>query len=281
MALHGEELLPPQFESVRPVADDMALVQKEGKWGLLKVDEKRRFRLSVNKGMEVGFRHHVFDTRIRVDLPTFISSTNTTLVADKESGCLIDRRSWDGVDSESGNYVEYDCRLNIPSQLTDEVSTVTYPVTVVYDDIRSAVIDMPVQAWHVKYYTVDIAEADAKLNNGAYTFIVNIEKDHIPGEMDYPFSVSVDAKGLKYELVKVSETRWRCKLLSLKQGLNTVNVEIMEQGCPPKIYPFEVTYQKPSPKVKTPTQQVKIEKSKTAPLKPTAPTNPGGSNIKL
>lgn len=280
LALNGEELLPPQFESVRPVADDKAVVMKDGKWGLIKVDEKRHFRLSVNKGMEVGFRHHVFDTNIRVDLPPYISSMHTTLLADKEGGCLIDKRSWDGNDSESGNYVEYDCRLNIPAALADEVTTVTYPVTVQYDGILSRVIDMPVKAWHVRYYTVDIAEADAKLSGGTYTFVINIDKDPIPGEMDYPFSVSVDAKGLKYDLTKVSETRWRCKLLSLKPGLNTVNVQIMEQGCPPKTYPFEVTYQKPSPKAKNPSQQVKIEKRPSAGNRP-APQNQGGSNIKL
>ncbi len=280
LALNGKELLPPQFESVRPVADDKAVVMKDGKWGLIKVDENRHFRLSVNKGIEVGFRHHVFDTNIRVDLPNYISSTNTTLVSDKEGGCLIDRRSWDGNDTESGNYVEYDCRLNIPSTLSDEVTTVTYPVTVQYDGILSRVIDMPVKAWHVRYYTVDIAEADAKLSGGTYTFVINIDKDPIPGEMDYPFSVSVDAKGLKYDLTKVSETRWRCKLLSLKPGLNTVNVQIMEQGCPPKTYPFEVTYQKPSPKAKAPSQQVKIEKRPSAGNRPT-PQNQGGSNIKL
>ena len=280
LALNGDELLPPQFESVRPVADDKAVVMKDGKWGLIKVDEARHFRLSVNKGMEVGFRHHVFDTNIRVDLPPYISSMHTTLLADKEGGCLIDKRSWDGNDTESGNYVEYDCRLNIPAALADEVTTVTYPVTVQYDGILSRVIDMPVKAWHVRYYTVDIAEADAKLSGGTYTFVINIDKDPLPGEMDYPFSVSVDAKGLKYDLTKVSETRWRCKLLSLKPGLNTVNVQIMEQGCPPKVYPFEVTYQKPSPKAKAPAQQVKIEK-RTSPTPRPNPQNQGGSNIKL
>ena len=53
LALNGEELLPPQFESVRPVADDKAVVMKDGKWGLIKVDENRHFRLSVNKGIAI------------------------------------------------------------------------------------------------------------------------------------------------------------------------------------------------------------------------------------
>ena len=127
----------------------------------------------------------------------------------------------------------------------------------------------------MKYFDVDIVEADSKLNNGIYTFIVNIDKKMEEGEIDYPFSVNVTTDNLPFKLTRMSETRWKCQLLKLKSGLNTVNVEIIEQGCPPKVYPFEVNYHRPA-------APVQINKKPTPTPKP-KPVNPssGESNIKL
>ena len=275
LAYNGNELLPPQFDSAKAFENGMALVQKDGKWGLVGVDVNRSFRLFANDRKDVGFRHRVFDTTIRLDLPAYIPSAKTEIVTERESGCHIDKRSWEGNDTENGNYVQYNCQLHIPSALSDTTAIITYPVTVEYDGLTSKVIDMPVRAWLVKYFDVDIVEADAKLNNGIYTFIVNIDKKMEAGEIDYPFSVNVTTDNLPFKLTRMSETRWKCQLLKLKGGVNTVNVEIMEQGCPPKVYPFEVTYQRPAAPVQI------AKKPKPAPNPKPANHSSGDSNIKL
>jgi len=49
-------------------------------------------------------------------------------------------------------------------------------------------------------------------------------------------------------LEKISETRYKCKVLALREGTNNIVVQILEQGCPPAAFPFEVTYTRPSAK---------------------------------
>ena len=137
LAYNGKELLPPQFDSAKALENDMALVQKDGKWGLVGVDANRSFRLFVNGRKDVGFRHRVFDTAIRLDLPAYIPSAKTEIVTERGSGCHIDKRSWDGNDTDNGNFVQYNCQLNIPATLPDTTTVITYPVTVEYDGLTS------------------------------------------------------------------------------------------------------------------------------------------------
>ena len=47
---------------------------------------------------------------------------------------------------------------------------------------------------------------------------------------------------LKYE--KISETRYKCIVSNLQEGENNLNIFVTEKGCPPSIFPFEITYQK-------------------------------------
>lgn len=43
----------------------------------------------------------------------------------------------------------------------------------------------------------------------------------------------------------MSEVRHKCKVHSLREGVNNIVVQIVEQGCPPASFPFEVEYHKP------------------------------------
>ena len=101
------------------------------------------------------------------------------------------------------------------------------------------------------------------MEQGNVSFTINISADKQPGENDYPFEVEIKTDSLQTELAKISETRYKCKLFALAEGINNVNINILENGCPPSVFPFEITYIKPvkksrnKPEVK---EEVKIEK---------------------
>ena len=75
--------------------------------------------------------------------------------------------------------------------------------------------------------------------------------------------MEIKTDSLQTELAKISETRYKCKLFALAEGVNNVNINILEDGCPPSVFPFEITYIKPvkrtrnKPGIK---EEVKIEK---------------------
>lgn len=239
------EVLPPQFEDILVCIDDKAIVKLSGKYGMVKVIKDKTFRLSMNKGNDIPFRHRKYETVVRADLPVEISSENTRIEIDPKTGCEIDMTSKEYRDTESGNFVQYNCVLNIPSDLSDSISEISYPVQVLYDGLISPVIPFMVKGWHYKYFYVDAVDSETTVSDGTFSFTFNIVADRSIGEDVYPWDVTINADTLKTEIERLSETRYKCKIYSLNEGANNIIINVTEQGCPPVPFPYVVTYTKP------------------------------------
>lgn len=251
----NKEILPPQFDNLITCFGDKAFVRLSGKLGMIQVFKDEDFKISVNKGNPIDFRHQKYETTIRLDLPHMISSHNTRIDINPKSGCDVDMTSSKKVDTEYGNYIQYNCVLSIPSSLPDEMyndsrNEITYPTQVIYDELKSPIIPLKIKAWHYKYFNVDLNESEASIHQGMLSFTFNINAERIPGEAVYPTNINIQTDSLQYELEKLSETRYKCKVLKLNEGTNNIIVQIIEDGCPPTSFPFEVTYTKPSAKTK-------------------------------
>ena len=243
-------VLPPQFEEQPSCFDDKAIVRMDDRYGLLQLDTAQTFHLSMFKGKDIPFKHQTFETTIRLDLPTTIRADRVSIEMPPDSGCEIDRTSGEFKNTMFGNYVQYDCTLHIPQSLSDDETTeIEYPLHVIYEGLISPLIPFSVKAWHYKYFVVDIIESETALDKGnlSFTFNINAERD----QDVYPMSVDIQADSLAYELEKFSEARYKCRVQNLREGVNNIVVRVVEQGCPPVSFPFEITYTKPVAQTKT------------------------------
>ena len=249
------DILPPQLDELITCFDDKAFVRLNGKCGMLQVLKDEEFKISINKGNPIGFKHQKYETTIRLDLPKEISAYKTRIEVDPESGCDIDMPSGEKKDTESGNIIQYDCVLDIPKSLPDEMydderNEITYPIQVVYDGLKSPIIPFKVKAWHYKYFNVDVNNAENSIHQGTLSFTFNINAERNPGDAVYPTDVIIQADSLQCEKEKIPETRYKCKVFDLSEGINNIVVQIIEQGCPPASFPLEVTYTKTVAKTK-------------------------------
>jgi hypothetical protein len=119
------------------------------------------------------------------------------------------------------------------------------------------VIPLKVNAWYYKYFVVDIDNSQTSVSNGLASFVFNINADRIASDGIYMMNVSLQTDSLIYDVTKQSETRYKCKVISLKEGVNNIFVQIQEEGCPPALFPFEIEYSKPKKK-----QEVIVVKKK-------------------
>ena len=275
---NGEIVLPVQFDEVGFFINDFAVVCADDKWGMLTFDPDLRFRLIMHNGKDIAFRHKDVTTTIKLELPAVISAEKCRFDIDERHGCIIDKISLETRNTENGNFVQYNCTLTIPESLPDVITEIQYPVQITYDGIKYPIVPIKTNAWHYKYINVDLDEKETTLEQGNVSFTINISADKQPGENDYPFEVEIKTDSLQTELSKISETRYKCKLFALAEGVNEVNINILENGCPPSVFPFEITYIKPvaetpeKPEVK---EEVKIEKKvKPKVRKPAKPTGP-------
>ena len=264
-----EEMLPAQFDKVSTCFGNKAFVQLNGKFGLLAIDKDAKFSLKINKGNDVAFLHQKFETVVRVDMPTYTLSEKTYLEIDPSCGIELDKTSRVKKDTESGNFVEYHCVLNIPNNLPDEIEEISYPIQVVYNGLKSPVINHKINAWFYKKFEVEEDESQRQVENGTLTFVFNIKNAHLDGSI-VKFDVSVLADTLSVQREdKMSETRYKYKVEGLNEGINNIVVQILEQGCPPASFPFEVEYHKPVEKTKTtPAEQEKVVIKKKPKVQP-------------
>ena len=259
----GKEVLPPQFKEVNLIVDDKAIVCLNGKYGLLQMHPNDRFRFSLNKGDALGFRHKRFETTIRLDVPSYVHSNATTIDMDGVAGILVDKISRETKNTEYGNYVQYDCVLDIPEGITDELSPISFTANINYDGLRAVPTPFTANAWHSQYYNVEINEKETTISNGTLAFTSDIDPKRLAGEAVYPYTVTLNTN-LHFELVeKVSETRYKWKVTGLKEGMNTINVQIQEDGCPPAEVSFDVEYVKRS--AKSGPDKVVVTKNKPKP----------------
>lgn len=170
----------------------MIIVKTKEGWGMIEIDESQGFRIRINKGNAIGFRHQKYETNIRVDLPTYISANNTRLYVADGKGCTIDNTSCEMKNTESGNYVKYNCTLDIPANLPDEVTDVDYSVQVRYEGLLSSVIPVKSKAWYIKYYNVDIDNPETTISDGVVSFSFGIIVEKKSGEEDFPLTVTAE-----------------------------------------------------------------------------------------
>ena len=46
----------------------MIIVKTKEGWGMIEIDESQGFRIRINKGNAIGFRHQKYETNIRVEI---------------------------------------------------------------------------------------------------------------------------------------------------------------------------------------------------------------------
>lgn len=251
LTFRSKQLLPQQFEKVGLRYGNKAFVKLNDKWGVIEIIPNLSYSININKGEYVPFRHQKFDTQIRLDLPAEISAKYAKIDIPAESRCIIDKTSRETKDTESGNYVVYDCSLIIPDSLPDIEKTITYsPISITYDNLQLFDTQTDIKAWHLKSYNVDPIESETSISNGILSFTININADKNVGESDYPFEVTIKADSVSVETEKISETRRKFQVSNLKEGVNNLNILVTEKGCPPAVFPFEITYTKPVPRKK-------------------------------
>lgn len=260
------QILPQQFEEVGLLYDNKAFVKSKGRWGIIEILPGLDYSLKLNKGQDVAFRHQTFETQIRLDLPAQISAKDARIDIPTSSGCIIDKTSRETKDTESGNFVVYNCSLNIPEALPDTMTNITYsPVSISYDGISLFDKSINIVAWHYKRYNVDPIDSETSIKDGVASFTINVNVDKNSGERDYPFDVKIEADSVAVQYEKLSETRYKCFVSNLQEGNNNLNILVTEKGCPPSVFPFEVYYTKPVPKKKTQESVVVRKKSPQVP----------------
>lgn len=281
----GEEMLPPQFDALMTCFARNAFVRLGGKCGMLAIEKDAMFKMKLGDGSDIGFLHKNQITEVTIETPTYIPAERTSIEFLDDCGVELEKTSKINKNTEYGNVVKYNCTLTIPKNLSDELQEVAYPVQLTYNGLKSPIFEYTINEWFVKQYDVEIDKDQQSVVNGAFSFIINIQETKSDSRM-FPFDVYVKAgqaestssveevqkiiqdvpeeattEGAEPKAAplpldidnegKINEFRYKFKVSNLQEGNNNIVIEVVEQGCPPAVFPYQVEYHKPVEKTKT------------------------------
>lgn len=259
----ADTILPPQFKTVGPLFDDKAIVNLNGKWGLIQAIRGESFDLKLNRGRKLGLRHSVNETDIQLTLPKGISPQESSLeIIGKDAGCSIDRlRAERHGDGTQVGYITYPCMLDFPSNgLPDTYMEhdidchLSYDARVMYNGLRSPVLSFTADVWHDKYITPEIPETDSYFQDGKYHFTLLLNSKELGQSYSTHVEITLSNNDTTAtyislydtnEIRKVAEDKYDIWLPHIAAGTNSITVVIVEDGGLETDDPFDVIYEKP------------------------------------
>ena len=271
---NDKELVRPMFDEVKRTMTDLAMVRIGQRWGVMGVDSITTFRPLLNGGDTICFRHQSVLSRVSIAVPAYMDASKVRLVVPEGSELTLDEQSR----SVEGDIVSYTCELAMPITMLSDGAELSYPVSMDYNGLSFPL--MPLTAWgyyETGRFSVDNL-SDGTFEGDGYAFTINVkEHNQQPGDEIYPYDVEVMTNDLPYTLTKLSAGKYRCRLNALAKDNNNVYVVVREEGCPPAVFPFEITVKRPAQKVKGPAQVTIKKKTVTADTpkpKPVTPKKP-------
>ncbi|MDE6290132.1 MAG: hypothetical protein K2M16_01235 [Muribaculaceae bacterium] len=169
-------------------------------------------------------------------------SKNVKIDEGVAGGCLIDLDSRDHKDTREGNYVIYNCNLSVPSNLTDSLSDISYgPLELICDNIRIHPVSIITKGKYINPYSIELASKDLTVNQNKTEFNVIVYSSSESDVNEFPYSASLESDILKTSCEKLSEKNYKCSIDSIAEGSYNMNFTVTETGCPPCIFPLEIT----------------------------------------
>lgn len=250
----GQNILPPQFQQVISLKNDLAIVKSENKCGVITVDDKNHIRFKLNNNEHIGFTHQYYETMLAVMLPSYIKCSSA-VVASKSNDCEIQIETRTENENVEGNTLGYKCRLSIPQDLADTLMTHSYHYALKYDGLTSVDYTVSIPEWYVKYYEVELKNTSLSLNPTDSVYVeFDLIKTDVARNDEANYYKDVELVSLNYPgeltLNKITENHYSFRLSGIDQEQIMFSVKITERGCPSIEYPFEMVFVKPKPREK-------------------------------
>lgn len=245
--MDGTTFLSGQFDDVASCIGNQAIVTtKDGKKGVVRIDKEGGVQLRLNNDDNIGFSHRYAVVKLTGTFPSYMDVDKAILVSTSPECEILSetRRETKNVEC---NTLSYDCRLEIPENLSDTLQNHDYYFALSYNGLTSVSHKVSVPQWYMQFYEVEFGKTAFKLN-GQNSLNVDFEltkSDLAPADGNNYFKsvelVSKDSIAAP-SLNKINENRYSFSLPVVGRDHADLAIRITEAGCPSIEYPFEINF---------------------------------------
>ena len=229
-------ILPAQFDKIPLLWGDEALVLKNGKYGIVKVEENgRKWRYELNDNENIGFEHKSVKTHIKALCPPSMNSSLLSLKSN-DKNCIIKMETRKDVSNPETAMLDYECTLNVPKEIGESLSSSTISVSLNYDGLTFLPDKIEYKNWFINKYTVQLGKP--QLSGGTMTVDV-IVNNNSTEDQKYNKTVTIEASDSVIATISpITDETYSAKFVNWKDNRIHFEITVKEDGCPAKSYPF-------------------------------------------
>ena len=243
--MDGTTFLSGQFDDVASCLGNQAIVTtKDGMKGVVRIDKDGGIQLRLNNDDNIGFNHRYAVVKLTATFPSYMDADKAILVSCSPDCEILSetRRETKNVEC---NTLSYDCRLEIPKNLSDTLQNHDYYYALSYNGLTSVSHKVTIPEWYMQFYEVEFGKTAFKLN-GQNSLNVDFEltkSELAPADgSNYFKSVELVSKDsvAAPSLNKINENRYSFTLPIDGRDRADLAIRITEAGCPSIEYPFVI-----------------------------------------
>ncbi len=257
---NGEEFLPPQFDEVKAVKGNYAVVSHKGKCGILTIEPGVDLEFTLNNNMPAGFMHQTFPATVSVTVPSELGTTGFKVVSTSDN-CEMKAEDPQIDTFAETNKLTYECELKAPKELSDSLQNFDYTFAINYDGLRGKNYTVTLPAWFVKFYEINMPSLTISATPyGVYQVEFEIQKAAFAynDDTNYFKQVEVTSPQVSEPIAvnRVTENRFSFNVFNQDNQPMHFDVKISEAGCPAVEYPLDLNFDgAPMQAAVTPQQQ--------------------------
>ena len=231
----NKEILPAQFESVKEIIGNEAVVKSNGKYGVVKIEEKEQYQLILNDNVDIGFEHKTAIAKLKAVCPPFMIPSQVLLSSEDES-CQINVETRAENKNIESSTLTYDCTLTIPDEIDLNLTSANISIGMIYDGLKYVSRTLKYNAWYINNYSVEIVRHP--VSNSVLNLDVIVRNSN-SNNRNFFKTVSLETnESIISTISKVTEELYAVKIYGWKNDVINFDINVMEDGCPTLEYPF-------------------------------------------
>ena len=260
------DFLPAQFEEIKLLWGNDALVKSNGKYGVVSVDTRNSYRYMLNDNLDIGFEHKAVKTNVKVVCPPYMKLPLMSLTS-FDDNCLINTDTRKETANVESVVLSYECTLSIPEKIGLERTPCFATIGLNYDGLKFVPREISFNTWYINNYTVELPKH--QMANQVLDVDVLVKNSTTGGQAFFK-DVAIEAEdSVSCSITKITEELYNARLSGWKSDKVNFNIDVTEDGCPTITYGFSLDIkshndkknQQESVSVEKPVSQAKVKRA--------------------
>lgn len=237
-------ILPPQFEDVHALINDLAVVRSNGKYGILRVYSMNSIQADFEQNQPFHYTDSSVEAQLVVSFPFSVSKGDIeAVVSAGATPCVVHTEDAQQNYVKSGSKFTFPCTIGLPENIT--VTTQKFPLSlcVVYQGIKSAPVETDFDADYVNPLSV-VASAPVMRADSAYFHVELLSADAAIDFSDCDIDVTSPAS-ISVAKEQIDDQHFGILVYDLEEGDIPVDIIIRRSGFPAISCPYQLSYTAP------------------------------------